>query len=555
MEKFYCLPTSQFFPMKQHSSFLLLLLWTTLLWAKTGDPFQCKVLFIPLDDRPPCFQFPLKMSEIGNIELIAPPRELLGRFTTPGQCEAIIKWIESQPLEQFDAAIVSLDMLAYGGLVASRVADTPLDVALKRVAIIRKIRALNPRIRIYGSSVIMRLAPTADGKNEAYREKLAKWAEISADPSQANQTQDLEKQIPAPALQNYLEARQRNLEINQYALTLLKDQVMDYLILSQDDAKPRGVHVQDRESLLKRIREEKLVSKAAVQPGADEVSMLLLARVASDQYQYRPKIKAIYASEASANKVMPYEDRAMRQTVSFHLQAVGAQEVNDAAAADLLFFVFADRFTPGLATSFAQMIQNEVKKGQKGIIIADVDPLGDVQGGDSTFTETLKKAGVFAKIYGYACWNTAGNTIGTALPHGFVYGMSQFRLQQVLAQKAIKFKAGRVLQKEIQAKQNWFTINRLLDDYTYHSLVRPQLQAKIRERQLNGFRLNPEQTAQVEKDGLNLLLPMAQKMAAGFFAPKKNSTFDLQQLKFVLPWGRTFEAEIDFQLIHSGKKP
>jgi Protein of unknown function (DUF4127) len=526
----------------------LLMCWGSIFLAKAGDPFQCKVLFIPLDERPPCFQFPLKMSEIGNIEMVAPPRELLGRFTTPGQCEAIIAWIEKQPLEQFDAAIVSLDMLAYGGLVASRVADTPLDLALKRAAIIRKIRVLNPRIRIYGSSVIMRLAPTADGKNEAYREKLAKWAEISADPSQASQTQDLEKQIPSAALQNYLEARQRNLQINNYALSLLAEGGMDYLILSQDDAKPRGVHVRDRESLLQRIQEEKLESKAAVQPGADEVSMLLLARVASDHYQYRPKVKAIYASEASANKVMPYEDRSMRQTVSFHLKAVGAQEVNDEAQADLLFFVFADRFSPGLAASFAQTIQAKLEKGKKGVIIADVDPLGDVQGGDTSFTETLKKAGVFAKINGYACWNTAGNTIGTALPHGFVYGMTQFRLKQALAQKTIKPKAARQMQSAIQAKQNWFTLNRLLDDYAYHSLVRPQLQAKIRERQWNGFRLTPAQNAQVEKEGLNLLLPLAQKTAAGFYGPKNNTSFSLDQLKFVLPWGRTFEAEIDFQL-------
>ncbi len=534
--------------MKRAIGLLLLALWGTVLGAQSLVGFKCKVLFIPLDERPPCFQFPLKMSEIGKIEMVAPPRELLGRFTTPGQCEAIISWIEKQPLEQFDAAIVSLDMLAYGGLVSSRVADTPLEVALKRAAIIRKIRSLNPRIRIYGSSVIMRLAPTADGKNEAYREKLAKWAEISADPIQASQTQDLEKQIPSAALQNYIGARQRNLQINNYALNLLVEGVMDYLILSQDDAKPRGVHVRDRESLLQRIREEKLESKAAVQPGADEVSMLLLARVASDQYQYRPKVKAIYASEASANKVMPYEDRSMRQTVSFHLKAVGAQEVEDEAQAELLFFVFADRFTPGLATTFAQKIQNEVKKGQKGVIIADVDPLGDVQGGDTTFTETLKKAGVFAKINGYACWNTAGNTIGTALPHGFVYSMAQFRLRQALAQKTIKPKAARQMQSANQAKQNWFTLNRLLDDYAYHSLVRPILQAKMREKKWNAFRLSLEQSAAIEKEGLDLLLPIAEKTVRGFFGPKKNTYFELDQLKFVLPWGRTFEAEIDFQL-------
>jgi hypothetical protein len=473
------------------------------------------------------------MGQIGHVQLVAPPRELLGRFTTFGQSDAIVQWLQTQDLQQFDAAIVSIDMLAYGGLVASRVHATPLAQALQRVEIVRQLRQKAPRMKIYGSSVIMRLAPTADGKNEAYREKLSKWAEVSPYPEEKIQTTQLEKEIPADALTDYQQARARNLRLNRLSVDLVKEQVFDYLILSQDDAKPRGIHVRDREALTQWVKNENLGEKIAIQPGTDEVSMLLLARAVSDKQQYHPKIKAVYSTAAVAHQVMPFEDRPLSGTVSFHLKAVGAVEVHDIEAAEVVYFVFATRFEKGSATNFAQEIINFTQKyPQKGIIIADVDPVGDVQGGDVTFTQTLYQKGIFDKIYGYACWNTAGNTIGTALPHGMLFG------GQVAAGKQQKSDHGTVSPlRRLGAKpQRWFTTNRLLDDFLYHSLVRPDANKMIRGKGWNPYRLTPEQTREVETYCLDALTKQATSWG-----------IDVNKLSFTLPWHRTFEAEIEFE--------
>ncbi len=536
-----------------------IVLLSLLCWLSAGllaqQNMSTKVLFIPLDDRPPCLQFPLRMGQIGQVNLVSPPRELLGRFTTYGQCDAIINWIKQQDLREFDGAILSLDMLAYGGLVASRVHATPESLALQRVEIIRTIRAGNPKMKLYGSSVIMRLAPTADGKNEAYREKLSKWAEVSADPANQSQTTQLVSEIPAEALADYQAARRRNLQVNRYALQLVKDGILDYLILSQDDAKPKGVHIKERESLIESSNTQGLSERVAVQPGADEVSMLLLARTVSDRFAYHPRVKVIYSSEAAANQVMPFEDRPLRKTVSFHLLAVGAQEVNVVEEAEIIFYVFASRFEPQSAQNFAALIQQQVSsnpKNPQGIIIADVDPRGDVQGGDVPFTEVLKKDQVFAKTYGYACWNTAGNTIGTALPHGIVYGMAKTQLAAQRKAKNISAKTSKNLSQQLLEHQSWFMLNRLLDDYTYHSLVRPEVQQSIREKKWNTFRLTPEQTETAEQLCTEKMLPLAESTAVQFFG-KKQST-KLSQFRFDLPWNRTFEAEIDFSLTFS-KKP
>jgi hypothetical protein len=202
-----------------------ILIFNILAFCQVHSQSKMRVLLIPLDDRPPCLQFPIKMGQIAAIELITPPRELLGRFTDFGKTTEIITWINTQNLQSFDAAIISIDMLAYGGLVASRVHQTGIETAMNQVKIIEEIRKKNPKLSIYGSSVIMRLAPTGDGKNEAYREKLARWAEVSPDVSQKTTTQILENEIPAEALTNYKKARERNLNLNAYAIELTNKKV------------------------------------------------------------------------------------------------------------------------------------------------------------------------------------------------------------------------------------------------------------------------------------------------------------------------------------------
>ncbi len=540
-------------------------------FAQTNAPIGAKtssrVLLIPLDDRPPCLQFPVRMGAIGDAEIVTPPRELLGRFTEFGKSDEIIKWIKTQNLKSFDAAIVSVDMLAYGGLVAMRVNQTDEQTALRRLEFVREMRKIAPKMKIYGSSVIMRLAPTGDVKNEAYREKLARWAEFSVetDDKSKSETAKLEREIPAFALADYKAARIRDLKINLKTIDYVRDGTLDYLILSQDDAKPRGIHVADRERLINETAKLNLTEKIAVQPGADEVSMLLLARSLTDKFNYHPKIKAVYSSEATKNKVMPYEDRALNQTVSFHIKAAGGIETPTEKDADILFYVFASRFEPNRAESFAQEIYDRFYEipadckanlkslcmPRKPFIVADIDPKGDVQGADIKFTEQLKSKSLFSIISGYASWNTAGNTIGTALPHGVLSNLS-VRLLRSNPRNVSKARGKEIYQfsARVEQAQTWFLLNRLLDDYVYHSIVRPEAIKYAREKGWNVFRFNDEQTKAVEefstpkiKEKIWENLNSINTVGSSALVCNELKTFD-----FTLPWGRTFEAEINFQL-------
>ena len=529
--------------MKNYFAIALILLLAFSASAQNEPQLKTKILLIPLDDRPPCLQFTVRMGEIGDAEIVTPPRELLGRFTESGKSDEIIEWLKRQNLKSFNAAIVALDMVAYGGLVAMRRhGDTTVENALNRIEVLREMKRDAPKLPVYVQSVIMRLAPTGDGKNESYRDKLARWAEISPYAESKTETAKLQQAIPAEVLDDYKRARARDLRVNLRAIELAREGAIDYLILSQDDAKPKGIHVADRERLISEIKRLKLNETIAVQPGADEVSMLLLARAMNNLYRFSPKVKAVYSSEELSRRAMPYEDRALRETVSFHIKATGAREVADEKTADLLFYVYASRFETGRAASFAVEIADQIKAGKR-IVVADVDPKGDVQGGDPAFTAELGKRDVFPRLNGYAAWNTAGNTIGTALPQGVVFAVAQAKLLKS------KDAASR-----IRTAQNWFTFHRVLDDYYYHTEVRAKAKNYIAQNRWNALRLTDEATAKVEEFSRKLLLTSFAELSDIYFrqsvngSPVNANCEKPSDLSFDLPWNRTFEAEIDFRL-------
>ncbi|MCK8492978.1 DUF4127 family protein [Spirosoma sp. RP8] len=512
--------------------------------AGTAPAFHARILLIPLDDRPPCLQFTQRMGRIGDAEVVTPPMELLGRFTTPGQSEKIINWVQQQDLKSFDAAIIALDMLAYGGLVGSRVHNVSFDEAIKRLTIMAELHKRAPALKIYAQSVVMRLAPTADQKNGAYREKLAHWAEISVatDAKSKTETATLEREIPAEGLADYKRARSRNLRINKQAIDLVRRGVIDYLLLTQDDAKPQGVHIADRETLIAETKRLKLTDKIAIQPGADEVSMLLLARALNKHANFSPRVKAVYSSEKVGNTVMPFEDRPLRQTVSYHINATGSQEVDREQDADVLYYVYASRFEKDRAESFADEIAQKIGSG-KHVIVADVDPKGDVQGGDTAFTMALEKRHILPELSGYASWNTAGNTIGTALPQGVIFTLAQAKL---LKQPAVA--------ERIWSAQNWFLIHRVLDDYCFHNLIRAKANQFARQVGRSSTLMSDETTRQVEEYSLNLLRQSFDELATNFEQKRPGSYQQVVRctkptnLRFNLPWNRTFEALIDFDL-------
>ena len=90
---------------------------------KTG-----RITFVPLDGRPPCRQFVLDAADIAGTKIDVLPYELQDYYTMPGEKEKAREWLREN-IAKSDAAIISIDQLLYGGLLAAReAARSPAEI-------------------------------------------------------------------------------------------------------------------------------------------------------------------------------------------------------------------------------------------------------------------------------------------------------------------------------------------------------------------------------------------------------------------------------------------
>src|SRR5579885_2517750 len=116
-----------------------------------------KALLIPLDDRPVTYVFPSMIANSAGIEIIAPPRSLMGSLFHAAQIDSLIGWINTT-LERTppDVVIIGLESILYGGLITSRRCEDPAKTVSKRLAGLRKWRPPGKdKPKIFAQSSIM----------------------------------------------------------------------------------------------------------------------------------------------------------------------------------------------------------------------------------------------------------------------------------------------------------------------------------------------------------------------------------------------------------------
>ncbi|MBN8138610.1 DUF4127 family protein, partial [Vibrio vulnificus] len=87
--------------------------------------------------------------------------ELLNDLNRPGDTARIAEWLrEHAPAA--DAALVTLETLALGGMIPARRVSDSLEDALKRLEVLRAVKRDNPRLRLLAYGVIVRVAHDND---------------------------------------------------------------------------------------------------------------------------------------------------------------------------------------------------------------------------------------------------------------------------------------------------------------------------------------------------------------------------------------------------------
>jgi len=492
------------------------------------------IAFVPLDDRPVTYQLPIMLGAIAGQPVLTPPREMLGNYLRPGDGQAILGWLGSNQTADASAIVASSDMLAYGGLVAARVPGATAADAYVRLRALARLREerTTPFVGVFGT--IMRLAPTGVpplGLASTYYatgqtvDEIQAYANLPDPPRTASdraRAARLRSDI-GPALDVYLATRARDLAVDEWALQTAAAGGYDRIVLGQDDAGPVGLHLTDVAALKATVQAFGLGSRASIEPGADELGMVMLARVFARNVAWTPTVAVTYSRPDGGAMIDRLEYVPIQTTIARIIDACGAQRV--AESADIQLYVRVPGTTDDDERAFEARLADDVAQG-RSVAVADLSFLqGDAGPAQQELTQALMARGIAAKIDAFASWNTDANTVGTALPEAIAAGAGR--------------RAGRY-DPRVHAQ---FMLDRYIDDYAFHQFVRPQLNAALRTRGSDTTLLLPEIASQTSDDDRAALWRYAVALLHDIYPQYGDGG-----LTITLPWDRTFETQIDVRL-------
>ena len=452
-----------------------------------------RIAFIPIDNRPVCYTLPKQIAEIDKtIELLLPPREMLGGLTETADIDGIMLWTSG--LKDVDKIILSLDTIAYGGLVSSRRSVDDFEIIKNRVKNFKKILE-SKNAKIYAFSSIMRIS-----NNNFNEEEKEYWNLYGKDifkySYEYHKNGFAETNVPQCILDDYLNTRKRNFEINKIYVEWAQENFFDTLVFSKDDCAEYGLNVAEAKVLGVHIVAKKC--DAYIKTGADEIPLSMLARAIMDDKKL--KIAPVFTQPTFVDKISKYEDVSVYESVKGQIELAGAV-VSKEDDADIVLLVnnFKEEQGELVMGVDVEGFDGELKLPDKPFLIADIV---NANGADNKFVEKFLDLKINWNIFlGYAGWNTTGNTLGSALCCAIIKFLA--KTPNIESFKKVQFV-------------------RFLDDWAYQANVRKQIK----------FYLTDPEVFELKK-----LMVDYEKFLGEIF----ETSFDYQ---YLYPWNRFFEIEI-----------
>ena len=397
-----------------------------------------KICVIPIDNRPVCYNLFKDITAIDDdIELFIPPREFLGDLTKNADIPKLFEWLKSVP--KVDNMVVSLDTLAYGGLIPSRRCPESFEEIKSRVESLKEILKKKDA-KIFAFSSIMRISNNNVNQEEKEYWKYfgTKFFEYSFNSHKLGK--EVETDIPTEILEDYKNTRKRNFEINKIYLNWQKEGLFDTLVFSKDDCAEFGFNVKEAREL------ENL--GGFTKTGADEIPLTLMARA----IQGEMKVDIEFTEPNFKDLISNYEDVSIEKSVLGQLELAGIK-VTDKANSDVTLVVnnFKEHQGEIVMKRSTEHYSGDFKLGEN-IMIADVR---FANGADNAFVEKFINEKMHESFYGYSAWNTSANSLGS-----------------LLCGAKVKFFAKKYNDNAFKKLQ----AIRLLDDWAYQANVRQTLE-------------------------------------------------------------------------------
>jgi hypothetical protein len=500
-----------------------------------------RIGLLPLDERPVNTHYPAMIARIAGVDLDMPPAEMLSSYRQPARLERLIRWLEEMS-PHHQALIASFEMLGYGGLIAARTSHDPPGEVLARLDVLNRLHQKFPQFETIGFNLIMRIsnADSAVEEPEYWAREGRRFYQFSQLTHRAELGEDvgtelakLRAELPEAHIQDFLQRRIRNHAVNLAALQMLANGHIHSLVLSSDDTSRYGLGSSEKNTLVTWADRLGLGEGLLMYPGADEVGCALLARVFNRAAGKQPSFQVVYGMPGGDKITAPYEDGPVAVTIERQIRAVGGRMVNQNA--DLFLAVnppvprrsewspeFADEERNARLPFLRQMVDEirwRVVSGQ-AVVVADV---AYPNGADPLLIHLLMERVDLTRLAAYGAWNTAGNTIGTALAQGCAALLVRSDAQK-------------------QAQQR-FLVHRFLEDWGYQQVVRRE----TGEWLLNTFGKD-EPDPQTEPSVIEHIFQGLSDCLSQL--PGFGTNWRIVPGSVRLPWKRLFE--VDFELETQG---
>lgn len=472
-----------------------------------------KIAHLPLDSRPCNLLFPCQLAAWCGHACTVPPE--MDFFTTPASFESSRDFLLRE-IHDADALVVSADHLCYGSLLESRNDGISEEEALQRLELLCELRRRKPDLPIHVYSVLMRSSVSAlcAGDLELHRAMTAysfytDRAAQTGNGEDAARAREAYERLPQEVLIRYRQARSRNHAVNMRCAQMAETGIVDSLLLLQEDSELYGFHKAEQRTLVKQYG-HLLKSCIRMHNGTDEGGALAVMKAIGQKHPL-PPVSVRFLGWKDGDFIARYEDRPFGENVWDSLAYADLRTEEDAQ--DVLAVccppdgLQTDWPNPAHADGLEKEAEEIVRMARAGrkVYVLDVTR---ANGGAPALMQAVFRRAPDLPLAGYSAWNTASNSLGTAIAQ-----MMSDRL------------AGKVNQT--------FLWERLLDDLAYQGVVRGDLNDELEAEGEDLLHLkNPQDAEKRLREKMDAYLS-AEPMFAHVSA-----------FTVCLPWGRTFEAEI-----------
>ncbi len=423
-----------------------------IMWLPSKVNAADKILLVPLDSRPFCTKTVVDAARIGSMEVMMPPHSMLDYFTIAGEVAQLRRWTLDH-IGEVDAAILSLDQLTAGGLMASREKMiTPAEID-GLIDFLIELRRRAPTKKIYAFSILPRHLPPSAIENYHQRQALLEYSRqmLRAEPDD-EALLELERFILPENRRLYFGRFRRSEWLNRNLIRLTNVGVLDRLLIGRDDSEKYSM----QNVIAGRLGKIIVDDRTALTHGADELAMTMLARHAAGAR--RLKVRVQYNDRDAAYRVMPFMSVPVGAVVVEKIALMGGVIVERGEDFTLMVSINrSDKKTRRSRRALADDLKARIDRRER---IALVDLSVHFDRDETLLPVLIERGAALNGLLSYSSFNTASNAIGCALSEA---ALTLAALERGSAEKVlrsnIKFLTGRVIEDQFYLKETIDAVN------------------------------------------------------------------------------------------------